>query len=380
MKILHAYNKHRGGGGADNAPLATIAASREHGLEVEVFTRDSESLPSNLAGRFRAATSAFHAPESVAAFTNLLDSFQPDVVHLHEVFPLVSPWILPVCSERGVPVVMTCVDYRLTCPIVTHLRDGAICTSCLGGREYNAVLHNCRENLPESVVVSLYNSLTRRRAVFRRHVNRFVALSDFSREWFSENGGIEADRINVIAPAIEIPPSPVDPATGDYVAFAGRFSIEKGIHTLGEAARLSGLPFRMARNERNLVTIDMPSEVEAVVTRDRDDLATFYRGARMLVFPSIWFETFGIVGAEAMSHGVPVVASRIGALANLVEDGVDGLLFDPGDSRDLADKVTRLWNDPELCRRLGQAARTKAEHEWNPRRHFERHLDLYREL
>ena len=136
----------------------------------------------------------------------------------------------------------------------------------------------------------------------------------------------------------------------------------------------------MARNVRNLVTVEIPPEVKPYVTHDRDDLAAFYRGARMLVFPSIWFETFGIVGAEAMSHGVPVVASRIGALSNLVQDGVNGLLFEPGDPDDLANKVTRLWNDAELCRRLGRAARRKAIEEWSPGRHIERHRAVYREL
>ncbi|MGH9786943.1 MAG: glycosyltransferase, partial [Terriglobia bacterium] len=95
---------------------------------------------------------------------------------------------------------------------------------------------------------------------------------------------------------------------------------------------------------------------------------------------SMWFETFGLVGAEAMSHGIPVVAARIGALSELVEDGVSGLLFEPGDPRDLAEKVTRLWDDPQLCRRLGQAARQRAMNLWRPQRHFERLISAYEEV
>src|SRR6266496_1077721 len=124
MRVLHAYNQHRGGGGADNVARATIEISRRQGLEVQVFTRSSEDLPRNLLGRFRAGTSAIYAPGSVRNFAKLLDTFRPDVVHIHEIFPLVSPWILPLCTRRRVPVVMTCVDYRLTCPVVTHLYNG----------------------------------------------------------------------------------------------------------------------------------------------------------------------------------------------------------------------------------------------------------------
>ena len=86
---------------------------------------------------------------SVREFCALLDSFQPDIVHAHELYPLVSPWILPECTRRGIPVVMSCVDFRLTCPLVTHARQGQVCTKCVGGREHHAVLNNCRGSLPE---------------------------------------------------------------------------------------------------------------------------------------------------------------------------------------------------------------------------------------
>jgi glycosyltransferase involved in cell wall biosynthesis len=380
MKILHAFNQHRGGGGADNAARATIAVSRSHGLEVEVFTRSSEDLPRNLKGRWQAGTSVVYAPDSVKRFTALLDSFAPDVVHLHEVFPLVSPWILPPTTRRGVPVVMTCVDYRMTCPIVTHLRDGVLCTLCTGGREHWVVLKNCRQNLTESVSVALYNAMVRRLRLFHDHVDMFIAPSEFSREWLIEYARIDPARITTVSPLVEMPETPADAAAGSYVAFAGRFTPEKGVSTFLAAAELCRLPFAMARNEHAFATVPVPPGVDVVVTRGRDDLAAFYRGARMMVFPSLWFETFGLVGAEAMSHGIPVVASRLGAVANLVEDGVDGLLFEPGNAHDLAEKVTRLWNDPALCRRLGEEARRKAMALWSPQRHFERVFSIYRDL
>ena len=380
MRILHAYNQHRGGGGADNATRATIEVSRRHGLEVEVFTRSSEDLPSNLWGRLEAGASAIYAPRSVAKFKALLESFRPHVVHVHEVFPLVSPWILPACTRRGVPVVMSYVDYRQTCPMVTHLYKGQICTRCTGGREYWVIFRNCRRSLTESVTVALYNVLVRRLRLFDSHVSHFVAPSEFTRGWLIEHAGIDPARITAISPVVEIPPSGADPASGGYVAFAGRFAREKGIDTLLEAARLCGLPLRLSRHESSLVAMQLPPEVDVVITSSKAELEDFYRGARMLVVPSIWLETFGLVGAEAMSHGIPVVASRIGALSDLVQDGVDGLLFEPRNPRDLADKVSGLWADPELCRRLGRAARAKADTLWRPQRHFERHMAVYEAL
>jgi glycosyltransferase involved in cell wall biosynthesis len=374
---LHAYNQHRGGGGANNATLATIEVSRAHGLELEVFTRRSGDLAPSLSGRLQAGLSAIYNRQGVREFVARLEAFRPDVVHAHELFPLVSPWILPQCTRRGIPVVMSLVDYRLTCPVVTHLRGGQICASCSGGREYRALLHNCRGSLPESATMALYSGLVRTLRLYSGHVSRFVTPSEFTRDWMVEQGALRAERTSVLAPLVEFPESAADPAAGSYVAYAGRFAKEKGLDTLLEAARRTGLPFRLARNEKSLVGIEVSRDVEVVVTRGRHDLAAFYRGARLIVVPSVWFETFGLVGAEAMSHGIPAVASRIGAVAGLVEDGVDGLLFEAGNAADLADKVAGLWNDAERLRRLGRAARDKVQRLWAPERHLEGLQEIY---
>lgn len=371
MKVLHAYNQHRGGGGANNATRATIELCRSRGLELEVFARDSNDVPSSLVGRMRTVVAALRGGESVEEFHRTLERFDPDIVHVHELFPLLSPWLLPRCTRRGVPVVMSCVDYRLTCPVVTHLKDGKICSRCVGGREYWAVLENCRGNLAESASMALYNIMVRKHRLFSDHVDHFIAPSAFTREWLIENAAIPEERITAIAPIVEIPEHASDPALGTYVAYAGRFASSKGIGTLAEASQRLGVPVRAARNRASLVSLDVPANIEVVVTDNRDELHDFYRGARMIVVPSLWFETFGLVGAEAMSHGIPVLASRLGALADLVEDGKEGLLFEPGHVGELAEKIERLWNDPELCRRLGRAARERAHRFWRPDRHYE---------
>jgi len=378
MKVLYAYNESRFAGGANNAPLATMAVAREHGLDAELFVRSSRDLPKGLRGRIEAGTSAIRPPESVKAFDALLASFRPDVVHVHEVFPLVSPWILPRCTARGIPVVMTTVDYRMTCPVGTHVRDGRVCDKCTGGREYWAVLHNCRENIVESMTVATYNTMVRKLRLFADHVSRFIAPSEFTRHWMIDKAGIPPERITAVSPVVRIPDHGVaDPSAGTYVGCASRISPEKGMDTLVEAARLAGLPFSLSRNAASLVKAHVPADIPVVVTHNREELDAYYRGARMLVFPSHYFETFGLVGAEAMSHGIPVIAARVGALPELIDDGVNGLLFEPGDARDLARKVARLWDDPQLCRRLGQAARAKAASVWSPGSHFERTKAIY---
>ena len=380
MRILHAYNRHRGGGGADNATVATIELQRRNDVVVEVFSRDSGELPTNICGRLRAGASAVYATDSVSAFSALLEAFKPDLVHVHEVFPLVSPWILPECRRRGVPVVKSCVDYRLSCPVGTHLRQGRSCFDCAERGEHAALLHNCRGNLAESATFALYNAMTRRLGLFRDNVDRFVAPSRFARDLLVAHAGLDPARVVAVAPAVAIPAGSTDPGTGTYVAYAGRITPEKGIGTLLGAARIAGLPVRLARSAASLVVGDLPSDAQVVVTHSREELAAFYRGARFLVMPSDWFESFGLVGAEAMSHGVPLVASRIGALTELVDEGVDGLLFEPGHADELARKMRMLWDDPARCRQMGEAARRKAAALWSADRHHERIMAVYASL
>jgi len=209
------------------------------------------------------------------------------------------------------------------------------------------------------------------------NVTRLITCSEFTQQWMRDHSGIDPSRVDLVRHSVQIPETATDPVDGNYVAFGARFVPEKGIDTFLAAARICRLPFRLSRNKNFFVNVDLPPDAEVVVTIGRKDLAEFYRSARMLVVPSVWFETAPTVGAEAMSHGIPVIASNIGAVAGVVEDGVDGLLFEPGNARDLAEKVTRLWNDTELCRRFGRNARAKAVRRWNPETHVAGLVETY---
>ena len=206
-----------------------------------------------------------------------------------------------------------------------------------------------------------------------------VAINEWNQagETQEDNGALPGDRVSTIAPAVPMPPEAAEPALGGYIAYAGRFAPEKGLGVFAAASQLCRAPFRMARNAASLVTTEVPTGPEVVLTHSAEELAAFFRGARAVVVPSLWFETFGLVGAEAMAHGVPVVGSRLGAVADLVDDGVDGLLFEAGDAAQLAQQVQRLWDDPALAARLGQAARDKALHLWHPQRHITQVLAVY---
>ena len=376
MRVLQVFNRHRHGGGADNIWDQTISISRERGLEVGVFSRDSNALPNNLYGKFKAFSSGIYAREAVAEFDRVLQEFKPDVVHAHELYPLVSHWILPRCKKAGIPVVFSVYDFRLTCPIATHYSKGKVCHKCASNSEYWAVLKNCRNSYPESIAFAMRSTVTRKFKLVTDYVDQFIVLSEFSRDWLIREVGLDGTLIHTVSPAISAPETSVDPSKGEYIAYAGRFAEEKGVALLAEAARRLDLPLKLAGGSPNHPLIGPGSNIECKWLNP-EDLAEFYRGARMLVVPSTWYETFGVVAGEAMSHGVPVIATRIGALQNTVDDEVTGLLFENGNVSDLAEKISRLWNDPELCKRLGHAGRKKATEQFSIDEHFRRTLHAY---
>jgi glycosyltransferase involved in cell wall biosynthesis len=355
VKLLHAYNLHRNGGGADTATLDTIAMLREAGLEVAEFSRDSRQIPMNLRGKASSALAPLWPGRSLEDFDRVLTEFKPDLVHVHELYPLIGAWIIPHCRGRGIPVVMTCYDYRMTCPVATHYRAGRICLDCIERGEISAVTNNCRGNRAESIAYAARSYVARKRRLFLEGVSRFIVLNDFSRSWFVEKLGIADERIDTIGCVVDASPDPVQPRHGEFIAYAGRFPPEKGVDVLVQAAAELDCPVKLIGYEENLPRL-ATANVEVVRTRSKDELHAMYRRAKALVMPSLWFETFGIVAAEAMSHGVPVVASNIGALKYTVRDGYNGLLFAVGDARDLAARVRSLLADPQMLDTLGANA------------------------
>lgn len=381
MKVLHVYNEHRGGGGADSATHATIAALRGAGVEVDEFAMDSRTLPGGLAGKFKAFVNGLYAADALRSFDEQLRIRRPDVLHVHELYPMISPWVLPRARAEGIPIVMSVYDYRLTCPVATHHVRGESCLRCQGGREYWCVMRNCRDSLSESLAYALRNATARHFGLYTRNVDRYMAISQYQTSYLTGQVGALATQVVVNPCVVPAPEAPVeDPSRGGYVAYAGRFVPEKGVEVMVEACRRLGLPMGFAGSSPAHPAVRDSDAAHFVMTKTKAELAAFYRGARLLVVPSTWPETFGIVAAEAMSHGVPVVASAIGALTEVVLDGVTGLHARPGDATDLADKIGRIWNDPGLARVLGQGAYEHVSTRYSAEAHANRLIRCYGEL
>ncbi len=381
MRVIQIYNRRKVWGGEDLVVDTLNALINKRGDYLYSWIRNNSELGTSLIGKMRAFIWGIYSPSAYRGMVKLIQSEDPDVVHVHNIYPLFSPSVLIACRQAGVPVLVHCHSYYLTCPITFHFHDGEVCEQCYGGREYWCILKNCRRNIFESMGYALRSIVARKLRLFKDNVTLFITLTKFAKYQLIQ-AGFNKDKIVIVPNMVVIPDSGVDASCGNYIAYVGRLSPEKGVETLlSAAARFPDLPIRVAGDGtlmRQLVE-KAPKNVEFVRWLDRGQLARFYRLARFLVIPSIWFEPFGLVVAEAMGHGLPVIGSRIrGALPELVEDGVTGFLFEPGNTEDLADKMKLLWENPELCKKMGQAGREKAIREYSEDVFYERLMAVYR--
>ena len=381
LRVLNVHNHHAGPGGFEVFFFGVSEILRHYGHHVATFERDNAAIHTAFE-KLSAFGSAIYSPSSRRAFERVLRDERVDLVHLNNIWPLVSPSVIDACRDADVPVVMSMQDYKLTCPAGQHLREGKVCEKCMNGREYWAAVHGCRNGRVWSTAYSVRNVVNRLRGPFHDGVTLYLPCTRFVADHLVR-GGYDAGKMHVLPDFTDLPDvadADGPPRSGGYVGYVGRISPEKGLDVLIEAARRTGLPVKIAGSHAAMPELlrDLPPGVEFVGKLSREELPAFYRGARFNVVPSVWYECFGIVTAEAQGYGNPVIASRIGGLPEVVEDGVTGLLVEPGDAANLAAAMRRLWDDPALNRRMGEAARERAGREFTPNVFYGRLAAAYR--
>jgi glycosyltransferase involved in cell wall biosynthesis len=310
---------------------------------------------------------------------------RPDVVHVHNVFPLLSPAVLAACADAGVPAVATLHNYTQVCPPGTLQRDGRPCTECVGSAPLPAVRHGCYRN-SRLATVPLAVSLSVNRRRWWSGVERFFCISAAQRDVLVRSG-MPVERLAVKHNFVP------DPGTrragdGEHVLYLGRLAEAKGVRLLMtawdeiEASGGVGVPLVIAGAgplEREVTAWAAGrDDVRYVGLYDSEQCRQVIARSVAVVAPSTWLEAFGLVVVEAMAAGVPTVAAGHGAFVELVEDSVTGLLHRPSEPASLASCIRRIAADPVRNREMGQAARRRYEQGFSPAVGLERLVDEYR--
>jgi len=308
----------------------------------------------------------------------------PSLIHFTNTFPLISPAAYYAAADEGVPVVQSLHNYRLLCPMAQFLRNDSVCEKCLGKTiPWPAVVHGCyRDSRAASAVVSAMLTVHRRKQTWQRRVHQYIALTEFARAKFVE-GGLPANRISVKPNFVDPDPHPGE-GRGGYALFVGRLSPEKGIETLLQAWKQLpiDLPLKiigdgpMADRVRQAAAEDQ--RIEWLGRLPSNKVAPLVGEASFLVMPSIWYETFGLTIIEAFAKGTPVIASRLGAMQELVANPEHGRLFKPGSADDLARSVAEVSMNQTWLEKARQAVRSEYEQKYTAERNYTLLIEIYR--
>jgi glycosyltransferase involved in cell wall biosynthesis len=375
MRILIAHNAYQHSGGEDAVVDAEIALLRSYGHDVEIYRRHNDEI--NTMSRPAAAMSAIWSRRAADELEQLCDSFAPDVIHAHNTFPLISSSILWMANRRGIPIVQTLHNFRLLCPQATFLRAGKVCEDCLGKVPWRGVVRKCyRESTVQTAVAASMLTAHRMIGTYRDRVTTYVVLSQFCRDKFIE-GGLPSSRIRV-KPNFVVSSTAPELSERHGGLYVGRLSTEKGMEVLIDAARtLEQASLQVVGGGPLEAQIKAAFGSNYLGYKPREQVDALMRKARYLVAPSTCYETFGLALVEAFACGTPVIASRHGAFAEIVAEGITGLMFTPGDAGDLAKKIAWAEAHPEEMQRMGQAARMEYEQKYTPQRNYEMLVDIY---
>ncbi len=383
MKILLVHNSYQQPGGEDEVFANERDLLRSAGHEVVEYVRDNDEIRDY--GIWNKATLSLRtvwAWDSARELRELLKREKPDLAHFHNTFPLISPAAYFVCREFVVPAVQTLHNPRLLCPAATLFRDGHLCDECMGKSfSWPGIVHACyRNSRIQTGVVAGMLAIHRGLGTWEKGGFIFICSTEFYRKKFIE-GGLSAEKI-ALKPHFIAPDPGIRQGGGEYALFIGRLAPEKGVRTLLEAWKsLRGRPIKI-RGEGPLLadvrSLQGQSDLEIIPRLERTELTSLIKGARFLVWPSEgYYETFGLAAVEAFACGVPVIASRVGAMEEIVADGRTGLHFTPGNADDLAAKVEWAFTHPKEMEAMGLEARAEYEAKYTAERNYQMLMEIY---
>jgi glycosyltransferase involved in cell wall biosynthesis len=402
VRILHVnkFLYRRGGAEAYMEDVAALQVAAGH--EVEFFAmehpenRESrfsasfpeyvelEPQPRSLMGKARAAGRVVWSTSARRGMAEVVAAFRPDVVHLHNVYHQLSPSILRPLAERDIPAVMTLHDYKLACPTYQLLDQGVPCQACVGGHFTQAVRRRCKGNSLTASGLAAFELWLHTTAGAYGPVGRFVCPSRFLADKMAE-AGVFPERLRCLPHFIDTSGMDRKRERGGPVVFAGRLSPEKGVDTLIEAVGRLGLRLEIAGDGPERARLgELAEQLAPGLVRfrgrlPRAEVHRLFRSASVAAVPSRWFENQPMTVLEAFACGIPVVASNLGGLSELITPGIDGDLVPPDNPEALAAAIDRIVSRPSLAMEMGSDARTKVKADFDPARHLAGLTEIYAE-
>jgi len=381
MQILLIHNFYQQPGGEDQVFAAESRMLEDRGHSVYRYTVHNKQVTQY--GKLALARATVWNRTSYRELRSLIQRECPDVMHVHNTFPLVSPAAYYAARAEGIPVVQTLHNFRLFCPNACFFRQGHVCEDCINKLvSWPGVLHACyRRSRAGSVVTASMLWVHRVLSTYKRLVDVYIALTDFSRRKFIQ-GGLPAEKI-VIKPNFVDPDPGIGSGRGGYALFVGRLSPEKGVNTLLSAWEKTDIKIPLKIVGDGPLASDVAAvaqrnpQVEWLGHRPRQFVFDLMKDGIVLIFPSVCYENFSLTISESYAVGLPVIASKLGSMSSLIDHNHTGLHFSPGNAEELAKQVDWIVSHPAELKRMRQEARARYEANYTAEHNYKKLIEIY---
>jgi glycosyltransferase involved in cell wall biosynthesis len=357
MRILIIYNQYRQKiQGEQIAIDALVDLLIKRGHVVEVYRENTVSSDASGFDKICVAIASIYNRRAFLAIEKQIKQFSPDIVHFHNIYPRLGMSAIRVCEKYNLSTIISLHNYFLTCPILKHFRNNEICAECITRSEFSCIRNNCRNNLIESIVYASRSILAARMNIHQRF-DAYVAQSVFAKD-FLHHYGVPGEKLHLLRnfSAAGKVPSSIDRNSDDsavpYALFLGRISAEKGVEDIiALAKKKPGLNIKIAGGSLNISVWQWPENISYLGELKPLEAHQLLAQASCLLFTSRWFEMCPLVILEAMTLKIPIIATNIGGIPELVKPGERGLIYTPGDIESLAKHVERLSEDAKARQR-----------------------------
>ena len=380
MRVLLVHDFYQIPGGEDSVVREEFSMLEKNGIDVQLFSVTNEEIR----GFWRTLATALRVtynPSARRALTKKLADFSPDVVHIHNFFPLLSPSVFEACRQANVPSILTLHNFKILCPgaLLYHdesLRERSLHHSCWWTVPKRVYRNSAMATLAVAAMVEFHKWS----GTWTRKVDRFIALTDWAKQKFTE-GGLPAERI-IVKPSAVANPTALPARQREGGLFVGRLDKQKGIEILLRAWKSIDYPLTIIGDGPldRLVREKQDDRIIYLGRQPRERVQREMRGAKFLVLPSIGNEMFPMTVVEAFSNGLPVIGSDLPSLRGLIEPDKNGLTFLPGSSDALATQIQWAISHPSALEELGHRARENYEELYMPETNFRQLIGLYHAL
>jgi glycosyltransferase involved in cell wall biosynthesis len=380
MKILQAHNFYQLSGGEDTVVKNEEELLNKNGHSVIPYRRNNEELKNlSPAKSWHVFRSMVWSKSTYREVRALLEKHQPDICHVHNFLPLISPSIYTACKEAGVPVVQTLHNYRLICSNGLFLREGKVCEDCLGKSPFTAVSKKCyRNSYAQTLAVANMLHQNNKRDTWNSEVDAFLCFTEFAREKFIQHG---IDPALLFVKPNFVSPSPLEaPNEAPYYLYVGRLDEYKGVRLLKEIAPQLPFPLKVIGTGELEKELAGSLNLELLQHQEHSSTLRYIKGAKALLFPSLCYEGMPMTILEAFANKTPVIASNMGAMKSMVETEKTGLLFDTGSAKALLNAIRLLESKAGLENDLRENAFRLYEKKYSEEASYQRLMEIYQQV